>query len=341
MGFDKEFPRKRKVIVVQEKKCEEKAIEESNKKPIIEINLLLYDFLLLVPKYAKYLKEMFSRKKRRQRIKVKLGEIEAKAEKTEATDTKEDDLWPTVGQPTAREKTTKGNENSRNWSENNKNKVDDTKEGDLLPVVGQPTARGRSWNRLPLLSAVGPDDTSLDWNRTLLRIVGLDLPYALNLLQEHSELKEEEQSRATNFRCPPEMKTMKGNENRRKQRNGAVGSETANLPVGSVTQRALANRDLPQTVGLALPSVFKVFCNLVSWIQELKTLIQDFDLQLGDSKDELLNSSANKIEVFISKIFQKNSVLLAKNLIQNMQRRKRTLRRNTKMIKKLKIFLKM
>ncbi|KAI5652369.1 hypothetical protein M9H77_29556 [Catharanthus roseus] len=60
-----------------------------------------------------------------------------------------------------------------------------------------------------------------------------------------------------------EVKMMKGNENRRKQRendeNGAVGNDTANLP-------------------------HEVHCPTVA---ESKNQFQDFDLQLGDSKDEL------------------------------------------------------
>ncbi|KAI5652775.1 hypothetical protein M9H77_29962 [Catharanthus roseus] len=54
----------------------------------------------------------------------------------------------------------------------------------------------------------------------------------------------------------------------------------------------------PTTDGMPHPTVggsFYILCyrissfvqGLLSWIQELKTLIQDFNLQLGDSKDDL------------------------------------------------------
>ncbi|KAI5681694.1 hypothetical protein M9H77_02922 [Catharanthus roseus] len=101
-----------------------------------------------------------------------------------------------------------------------------------------------------------------------------------------------------------EVEMMKRKLNGR-QRGNTYCAWQGNLPlmVGAKDGSACATRDLPRTVGLSLSLVvgsagkgrsnhFQIRISsfvqdLLSWIQELKTLIQDFDLRLGDSRDDL------------------------------------------------------
>ncbi|KAI5671507.1 hypothetical protein M9H77_11871 [Catharanthus roseus] len=58
-------------------------------------------------------------------------------------------------------------------------------------------------------------------------------------------------------------------------------------------------------MGLSVPSRSKTLkeskngtkTELLSWIQELKTLIQDFDLQLGDSRNDLRRRSELQLQL--------------------------------------------
>ncbi|KAI5672382.1 hypothetical protein M9H77_12746 [Catharanthus roseus] len=83
-------------------------------------------------------------------------------------------------------------------------------------------------------------------------------------------------------RCPPKVKTMKGNKNRAKTTK-TESSAKIQQPISQ--GRGIGNRNLLQTVGLALPSA--VGYGRHQYTQLDRTLIQDFNLQLGDSKDEL------------------------------------------------------
>ncbi|KAI5675975.1 hypothetical protein M9H77_06925 [Catharanthus roseus] len=82
--------------------------------------------------------------------------------------------------------------------------------------------------------------------------------------------------------CPPKLKTMKGNKNGRKRSENDENEAISNK-IATYRARLTADRRFRPTIG----GRFQDFCNLVSWIQELKTYFQDFDIQLGDLKDEL------------------------------------------------------
>ncbi|KAI5668623.1 hypothetical protein M9H77_18476 [Catharanthus roseus] len=74
--------------------------------------------------------------------------------------------------------------------------------------------------------------------------------------------------------------------------NGAIAKNSATYSTAIRKQRPTADGRpcLLSALGYADKGrllKFQNFYNSVSWIQELNTLIQDFDLQLSDSKDEL------------------------------------------------------
>ncbi|KAI5652811.1 hypothetical protein M9H77_29998 [Catharanthus roseus] len=76
---------------------------------------------------------------------------------------------------------------------------------------------------------------------------------------------------------------------KRQKRNPSAKQPHLPSPVGAEDGQEVVTRDLLWTVGLTLPSTvrFSFVQDLLSWIQELKALIQDFILRLGDSRDDL------------------------------------------------------
>ncbi|KAI5653409.1 hypothetical protein M9H77_30596 [Catharanthus roseus] len=84
----------------------------------------------------------------------------------------------------------------------------------------------------------------------------------------------------TSSMCPPKVKTMKGSKN---------GTKT-------MKTEPSARKSAPISHG-RLSYHRRFLQELFYWIQELKTLIQDFDLQLGDSRDDLRRLSELQSEL--------------------------------------------